>query len=81
MGKRQHTVRFPNQLTKEVLSNGEVRSYSYDGFGNRTSVTINNATHQAAFNAGNQLISFNGQALTYDANGDRLSDEKYNYAW
>ena len=45
------------------------------------SVTINNTTHQAAFNAGNQLISFNGQALTYDANGNRLSDEKYNYAW
>jgi RHS repeat-associated protein len=45
------------------------------------SVTINNATHQAAFNAGNQLISFNGQALTYDANGNRISDEKYNYAW
>ncbi|WP_429960276.1 DNRLRE domain-containing protein [Enterococcus sp. AZ012] len=70
-----------NQLTKEVLPNGELRSYTYDGFGNRTSVTINNATHQATFNAGNQLISFNGQALTYDANGNRLSDEKYNYAW
>lgn len=44
------------------------------------SVTINNTTHQAAFNTGNQLISFNGQALTYDANGNRLSDAKYNYA-
>lgn len=69
-----------NQLTREVLSKGEVWSYTYDEFGNRISVTINNATHQAAFNAGNQLISFNGQALTYDANGNRLSDEKYNYA-
>jgi len=45
------------------------------------SVTINNTTHQAAFNTGNQLISFNGQALTYNANVNRLSDEKYNYAW
>ncbi|EAE5921392.1 hypothetical protein AUQ64_11275 [Listeria monocytogenes] len=38
-------------------------------------------TIAASYNDGNQLVSWNGEALTYDANGNRTSDGKYTYTW
>ena len=70
-----------HQLTEEVLPTGETRRYAYDGFGNRTQVTLGDRTIQATFNAGNQLTAYDGTALTYDANGNRLSDGNYDYTW
>ncbi len=73
-----------NQLTKETLPDGTVKAYTYDGFGNRTQVAISGSetkTIAASYNDGNQLVSWNGEALTYDANGNRTSDGKYTYTW
>ncbi|WP_333563845.1 RHS repeat-associated core domain-containing protein [Bacillus cereus group sp. TH153LC] len=75
-----------NQLTKEVfpLLRG-TKTYTYDGFGNRTSVTTKRlnktTTIEAQFNEGNQLVKFGEESLTYDANGNRTSDGKYKYTW
>ena len=79
--KTTYTYDKINQLTEEVLPTNEKRSYTYDGFGNRTSVSINGQTKTSTFNTGNQLTSFNGQELTYDVNGNRLSDDNFNYKW
>ena len=35
----------------------------------------------ATFNEGNQLVKFGNESLTYDANGNRISDGKYKYTW
>ncbi|EJQ78680.1 YD repeat (Two copies) [Bacillus toyonensis] len=71
-----------NQLKKETLADGTINTYGYDGFGNRTSVKIGSASSiTAQFNEGNQLTKFGNETLTYDANGNRTSDEKYTYTW
>ncbi|MBC2254423.1 RHS repeat-associated core domain-containing protein [Listeria ivanovii] len=83
-GKTTYEYDAVNQLTKETLPNGTVKSYTYDGFGNRTQVAISGnetKTIAASYNDGNQLVSWNGQALTYDTNGNRTSDGKFTYTW
>ncbi|MFJ1118011.1 RHS repeat-associated core domain-containing protein, partial [Bacillus thuringiensis] len=62
------------------------KSYTYDGFGNRTSVKVvengkETKSIAATFNEGNQLVKFGNESLTYDANGNRTSDGKYKYTW
>ncbi|MFB8328961.1 DNRLRE domain-containing protein [Bacillus wiedmannii] len=73
-----------NQLLNEALPNGTSKSYTYDGFGNRTSVKVvengkETKSIAATFNEGNQLVKFGNETLTYDANGNRTSDGKYQY--
>ncbi|EGC8271653.1 RHS repeat-associated core domain-containing protein [Listeria monocytogenes] len=83
-GKTTYEYDAVNQLTKETLPDGTVKAYTYDGFGNRTQVAISGnetKTIAASYNDGNQLVSWNGEALTYDANGNRTSDGKYTYTW
>ncbi|MED3085626.1 DNRLRE domain-containing protein [Bacillus toyonensis] len=75
-----------NQLLKESLPNGTVKDYTYDGFGNRTSLKVTENGKEtkavtATFNEGNQLVTFGNESLTYDANGNRTSDGKYTYTW
>ncbi|PES31210.1 RHS repeat domain-containing protein [Bacillus cereus] len=75
-----------NQLLNEALPNGTTKSYTYDGFGNRTSVKVvengkETKSIAATFNEGNQLVKFGNESLTYDANGNRTSDGKYKYTW
>lgn len=75
-----------NQLLKESLPNGTVKDYTYDGFGNRTSLKVTEGGKEtkavtATFNEGNQLVKFGNESLTYDANGNRTSDGKYTYTW
>jgi RHS repeat-associated protein len=75
-----------NQLTKETLADGTVNDYSYDGFGNRISVTVTKqggtpVTTTERFNDGNQLTSFGNEDITYDADGNRLSDGQFTYKW
>ncbi|PGK08261.1 wall-associated protein [Bacillus anthracis] len=84
--KTQYEYDASNQLTKEIfpLLRGE-KTYTYDGFGNRTSVATKRlnktTTIEAQFNDGNQLVKFGDESLTYDANGNRTSDGKYKYTW
>jgi len=75
-----------NQLLKESLPNGTVKDYTYDGFGNRTSVKVTENGKEtksitATFNEGNQLVKFGNESLSYDANGNRTSDDKFTYTW
>ncbi|WP_242311941.1 DNRLRE domain-containing protein [Bacillus cereus group sp. BfR-BA-01331] len=75
-----------NQLLKESLPNGMVKDYTYDGFGNRTSVKVTENGKEtksiiATFNEGNQLVKFGNESLSYDANGNRTSDNKFTYTW
>ncbi len=66
-------------------SNGtDTYTYSYDVGGNIQSVTKNGAvTGTFAYGGANhdRLSSFNGKAVTYDANGNPLSYDGYTYSW
>ncbi|QLC90859.1 DNRLRE domain-containing protein [Priestia megaterium] len=75
-----------NQLLKETLPNGTIKEYTYDGYGNRASVTVTESGKspvqtKAEFNTGNQLIKFGNDAITYDKNGNRTEDGQYTYTW
>ncbi|WP_246483938.1 DNRLRE domain-containing protein [Heyndrickxia vini] len=74
-----------DQLTKESLKNGTEKSYKYDGFGNRTNVNVTSKEGEistdAEYNSANQLTKFGNEKITYDQNGNRLSDGKYIYGW
>ncbi len=63
-----------NQLTQETLLDGTTIAYEYDAVGNRTKkiVTVGGipTTTNYSYNDGNELISVDGQANTYDANGN-----------
>ncbi len=85
-GKTTYVYDNVNQLTKETLPDGTINEFTYDDFGNRTSVkvtksgtTISNTS--ATFNNGNQLTAFGNEVITYDANGNRLSDDQFKYQW
>ncbi|OCA85770.1 Wall-associated protein [Bacillus sp. FJAT-27225] len=74
-----------DQLIKETLKDGTVKEYFYDGFGNRIKVKTTRGTvtttTSSTYNNANQLESFGGEAISYDANGNRLTDGKYKYEW
>jgi RHS repeat-associated protein len=63
-------------------------NYGYDTLGMRTSVSGSLARTElpqpipsASYDAGNELLTWNETALSYDANGNMLSDGAHNYAW
>lgn len=63
-------------------------SYTYDAAGQRTGISgslaqVNpgTAVSNTQFNANNQLTNWNGQSLTYDANGNLTSDGTNTYTW
>jgi RHS repeat-associated protein len=75
-----------DQLLKETLPDGTVKEYSYNGFGNRTSVKVTEPGKSAVqtnaeFNIGNELVKFGNDTIKYDENGNRLEDGKYTYTW
>ena len=64
-----------NSILNETLPNGTTKSYTYDGFGNRTSVKVvengkETKSIAATFNEGNQLVKFGNESLTYYNNID-----------
>ena len=54
---------------------------TYDAMGNRLTVTENGVTTTYTYNELNQIVSANGFAYRYDANGNLLEDEKRIYTW
>ncbi|GAF11231.1 wall-associated protein precursor [Bacillus sp. JCM 19046] len=74
-----------DQLMSETLRKGTKNEFTYDGFGNRTFVktTKNGQTTEtkASYNLYNQLTSVGNESLTYDKNGNRLTDGAYSYTW
>jgi YD repeat-containing protein len=63
-------------------------TYSYDANGRRTIVGgtwartgLPQSVTDATYNANNQPVTFNGQPLTFDLNGDLTSDGVHTYTW
>ncbi|MCU1269196.1 MAG: hypothetical protein JWN74_490 [Acidobacteriaceae bacterium] len=63
-------------------------NYGYDGLGMRTSVSgslartgLPQPMPTASYDVGNELLAWNESALSYDANGNMLSDGTHNYGW
>jgi RHS repeat-associated protein len=63
-------------------------NYSYDQRGQRTQVggsfarvNLPEAVTSAAYDAANELTSWNGAAITYDANGNMLGDGHNSFVW
>ncbi|WP_244404842.1 RHS repeat domain-containing protein [Saccharococcus caldoxylosilyticus] len=74
-----------DQLLEEQLPDGTKIEYAYDGFGNRKQIVKTkdgqSTTTNADYNAANQLVRFGTETISYDANGNRLEDGKYQYEW
>ena len=73
--------------TGTVIHSG---TYTYDAAGHRTSVTGDLATFvqasgtdvtDAAYNANNQLMTWNGKSFGYDKNGSMTNDGTNTYTW
>ena len=70
-----------------VLSGGTIpapaiaESYSLDAVGNWTSMVSNTVPQVRTHNAVNEILTINGNPLTYDANGNLLDDGKYRYTY
>src|SRR5206468_3494761 len=65
-----------------------VLNYGYDTLGMRNSVSgsfartgLPQPIPAASYDVGNELLAWNESALSYDANGNMLSDGVHNYAW
>jgi RHS repeat-associated protein len=63
-------------------------TYSYDAAGRRTAVGgtlagtgLPSALTEASYDAANRLIEWNGSTLTYDSNGNLLTDGTLTYGW
>ena len=74
-----------NQLTKETREDGTVIEYGYDKIGNRVNkkVTsgVNSETTTYSVNSANQITSENGQAYTYDNDGNLVDDGMKTYIY
>jgi len=58
------------RLTGAEYSTGESFAYAYDPVGNRLSLTTHAGVLNYAYDAANRLTSVNGQAYTWDDNGN-----------
>jgi len=81
-----------DQLTSLVYANGATTlgdlGYTYDLAGNRTAVTgswartnLPEALGSATYDAANRILTWAGQAYSYDANGNLASDGLTSYTW
>lgn len=74
-----------NQLTRETLLDGTIIDYQYSPVGNRTKkiVTQNgtSTTTNYTYDGADQLTNVNGQAYSYDANGNLLDNGNKKFIW
>ena len=85
-GTWSYTYDKVGQLTSAVLKDASDKvlrseSYTYDAMGNRTKSVIDDVTTTYTYNNMNQIVSANGFAYKYDADGNLLEDEKRTYTW
>ena len=73
------------QIVSGILSNSTTQEasyqYAYDMIGNRLTSNDNGSMRQYASNNLNQYTSINGANLTYDADGNLLSDGQFDYSY
>ncbi|SFC42453.1 DNRLRE domain-containing protein [Bacillus sp. UNCCL81] len=74
-----------DQLKSEEYPDGTLKEYIYDGFGNRKSIKVTKSGNVSEtiseFNDENQLIKYGNDDIYYDLDGNRKSDNNYNYKW
>ena len=63
----------PGEFIPEDRTN---ESYQYDGVGNRTKLSVNQAKATSHYNAFNQLIQQGNTHFEYDANGNLIKRDK-----
>ena len=75
----------PNQLISGKLGRDTTplsnHAYTYDLIGNRVTATDNGITIQYVTNALNQYTAINNAVITYDADGDLLSEGQFTYGY
>jgi RHS repeat-associated protein len=72
------------RLTRAAHSTGETFEYAYDAVGNRTAYTRTLGAQVVTtytYDAANRLTAVNGQAYTWDANGNLLNDGSKDYVY
>jgi RHS repeat-associated protein len=75
------TCDFLYRLISATYSTGESYHYTYDAVGNRQSLTTHEDVVNYQYDAANRLTSINGQAYTWDNNGNLLSDGVRTYSY
>lgn len=70
-----------NQLKKENLPVGTVNTYEYDAVGNRTKSNVNGNEFTFTYNDANQITKKNDATYKYDADGNLVQDENYQYTY
>ena len=70
-----------DRLLSAVSSGGLQFAYRYDAAANIMSQQGPDGERTASYAAANQLTSFNGQSVVYDANGNVLDDGERVYRW
>lgn len=69
------------RLVTWTIGSIETRSYSYDGAGNVASIAYGGSTRNYGYDVLDRLTSEPGQAFSWDANGNRLSDATGGYGY
>ena len=69
------------RLITTTYSSGEYYHYTYDAVGNRQSLTTHQDVVNYQYDAANRLTSVNGQAYTWDDNGNLLNDGTRSYSY
>jgi RHS repeat-associated protein len=69
------------RLVTATYSTGEFYHYTYDPVGNRLSLTTTVGVVNYQYDAANRLTSVNGQAYTWDNNGNLLNDGLRSYTY
>ena len=69
------------RLTDAGYSSGETYQYSYDPVGNRLQQIINGDTTDYLYDAANRLAGVDGQAHSFDANGNLLTTGVMTNTW
>ncbi|KAA3646532.1 MAG: hypothetical protein DWQ07_10000 [Chloroflexi bacterium] len=70
-----------NRLTEANYDDGSFFHYSYDAVGNRLTEDANGVVSTYSYDIANRLTDLNGQAYTWDANGNLLYDGENEYEY